>query len=83
MSNPLRLLECSKVMIMTSKYEGLPMTVLEAMALGVPLVSTPVDGLKDIIRGWCKRIFRRTTMISCHNDSMKLFLILNCKSDFL
>lgn len=49
MSNPLRLIECSKVMIMTSKYEGLPMTVLEAMALGVPLVSTPVDGLKDII----------------------------------
>lgn len=49
MNNPLKLLECSKVMIMTSKYEGLPMTVLEAMALGVPLVSTPVDGLKDII----------------------------------
>lgn len=49
MNNPLKLLADSKVMIMTSKYEGLPMTVLEAMALGVPLVSTPVDGLKDII----------------------------------
>lgn len=25
------------------------MTVLEAMALGVPIVSTPVDGLKEIV----------------------------------
>lgn len=49
MENPLKLLKDSKVMIMTSKYEGLPMTVLEAMALGVPIVSTPVDGLKDVV----------------------------------
>lgn len=26
------------------------MCVLEAMALGVPVVSTPTDGLKDLIR---------------------------------
>ena len=49
MSNPLKLLSDTKVMIMTSKFEGLPMTVLEAMALGVPVVSTPVDGLKEVI----------------------------------
>lgn len=49
MDNPLKLLYSSKVMVMTSRYEGLPMTVLEAMALGVPIVSTPVDGLKEIV----------------------------------
>ena len=48
-SNPLKILHDSKVMVMTSRWEGTPMCVLEAMALGVPIVSTPVDGLKDLI----------------------------------
>lgn len=47
--NPYKVLSCSKVMIMTSLWEGLPMCALEAMSLGVPLVSTPVGGLKEII----------------------------------
>lgn len=48
-SNPLKMLHDSKVMIMTSRWEGTPMCALEAMALGVPIVSTPVDGLKDLV----------------------------------
>ena len=48
--NPLKILHDSKVMIMTSRWEGTPMCALEAMALGVPIVSTPVDGLKDLIQ---------------------------------
>ena len=48
-SNPLKMLHDAKVMIMTSRWEGTPMCALEAMALGVPIVSTPTDGLKDII----------------------------------
>lgn len=48
-SNPLRMLHDAKVMIMTSRWEGTPMCALEAMALGVPVVSTPVDGLKVLV----------------------------------
>ena len=48
-SNPLKILRDSKVMVMTSRWEGTPMCALEAMALGVPIVSTPVDGLKVLI----------------------------------
>lgn len=48
-SNPLKILHDSKVMVMTSLWEGTPMVALEAMALGVPIVSTPTDGLKDLI----------------------------------
>lgn len=47
--NPLKILKDSKVMIMTSRWEGTPMCVLEAMGLGVPVVSTAVDGIKDLI----------------------------------
>ncbi len=49
--NPLKILHDSKVMIMTSRWEGTPMCALEAMSLGVPIVSTPTDGLVYLIEG--------------------------------
>lgn len=48
-SNPYKMLHDSKVMIMTSKWEGTPMCVLEAMSLGVPVVSTPTDGVSVVV----------------------------------
>ena len=48
-SNPLKILYSSSAMVMVSRWEGTPMCALEAMALGVPIVSTPVDGLKVLI----------------------------------
>ena len=47
--NPLKMLKDSKVMVMTSRFEGTPMTALESMALGTPIVSTPTDGMLDLI----------------------------------
>ncbi|BDZ80927.1 glycosyltransferase [Claveliimonas bilis] len=49
MENPLKVLKDAKVMVMTSRYEGTPMTALEAMALGIPIVSTPTDGMLELI----------------------------------
>lgn len=48
-SNPYKILEKSKIMLLTSRYEGTPMCALEAIALNKPIVSTPTDGLVDII----------------------------------
>lgn len=48
-SNPYKVLHDSKLMIMTSLWEGTPMCVLEAMSLGVPVVSTPTDGVKIVV----------------------------------
>lgn len=49
MSNPYGILRNAKVMLMTSRWEGLPMCALEAMALGIPIVSTPTDGMKEML----------------------------------
>ncbi len=45
-----RLLAASDVFLLTSVSEGIPVTVLEAMAAGVPVVATAVGGLPELIR---------------------------------
>lgn len=47
--NPIIYLKNAKALVMTSFWEGTPMSSLEALALGIPVISTPVDGLKDIV----------------------------------
>jgi glycosyltransferase involved in cell wall biosynthesis len=41
----------SDVVIMTSISEGLPMSILEAMGQGRPVVSTAVGGVADVVKG--------------------------------
>ena len=37
------------ILLMTSLYEGVPIVMLEAMSLGIPIVSTHVGGVKECI----------------------------------
>jgi glycosyltransferase involved in cell wall biosynthesis len=39
----------TKVLIISSRFEGLPTTLLEAMATGTPVLSTDVGGISEII----------------------------------
>lgn len=45
-----RLLPAFDVFTLTSKWEGLPRAVLEAMAAGVPVVVPAIDGLIEVIQ---------------------------------
>ncbi len=49
-SKPFKLLSSSKIMLMTSIMEGTPMCALEALSLGVPVISTKTDGMIDLIQ---------------------------------
>ncbi|MCX7713594.1 MAG: glycosyltransferase [Chthoniobacterales bacterium] len=40
---------CLDILLLTSHYEGLPMTILEAMAAGIPIVSSNIDGPAEIL----------------------------------
>lgn len=49
LNNPFEIIKESKIMILTSKFEGTPMVALEALSLGTPIVSTKTDGMVDLL----------------------------------
>lgn len=48
--NPIKIVHDSGALVLTSRWEGTPMCAMEAMAVGTPVVSTPSDGMKDLIQ---------------------------------
>ena len=50
-SDPSGIVRDADVVLMTSISEGLPMSILEAMGEGRPVVSTGVGGVPDVVRG--------------------------------
>jgi glycosyltransferase involved in cell wall biosynthesis len=45
-----RLLRAFDVFVSASRWEGLPRTIIAAMASGVPVVATPADGVVDVVQ---------------------------------
>jgi glycosyltransferase involved in cell wall biosynthesis len=45
----LEMIAAADVYIQTSRYEGLPVTILEAQALGRPVLATPVIGNEELV----------------------------------
>jgi glycosyltransferase involved in cell wall biosynthesis len=54
------------VFLLSSRYEGLPRVVVEAMALGKPVVSTPADGVVEVV------LPERTGALVPHEDGRAL-----------
>ena len=49
MSSPGYLLSAADAFLLSSISEGIPLTLIEAMAAGVPIVSTDVGGIPEVL----------------------------------
>ena len=59
-----RLMGAIDVYLMTSEFEGLPIALLEAMAIGKPVVSTDVGGIPEVLHHGVSGLLARTGAIS-------------------
>jgi len=48
-SNVYEKLKQSDIFVLSSHYEGLPLSILEAMAAGLPIIATNVGGVPDVV----------------------------------
>ncbi|MEO8324349.1 MAG: glycosyltransferase [Nitrospirota bacterium] len=84
----LKTLATLSVVVLTSRWEGLPVLVLESMGMGVPVVSMNVSGLEEIIQNEVNGMLvekRRPADLAekvqtiTTNEDLKLSLIRNAQ----
>lgn len=45
------ILKAADIYVHSSQWEGLPLSILEAMAAGLPVIATDAKGIRDIVKG--------------------------------
>lgn len=67
------ILRISDVVIIPSRIEGVPIILLEALSMGVPVIASRVGGIPGVIRDGCNGFL-------CHCDDIDCFVV---KTQFL
>ena len=68
------LLEESTIFVLSSRFEGLPISIIEAMNKGLPIVATAVGGIPEIVED------QKNGLLFQPGDSKKLSEFLNMLS---
>ncbi|HCC04143.1 MAG TPA: hypothetical protein DEP51_04730 [Clostridiales bacterium] len=68
------------IFVCASKNEGTPLTVLEAMATGIPVVSTNVGVVQEILGEYGKKYILKDRTVDCLVEKLKV--LLNNQADF-
>ena len=64
-SNLVRIYNASDVFVLPSTYEGMPLTILEAMACGVPVIAAGFSGVENILSNNKNGIILPETSAAC------------------
>ena len=77
-NNPLEYLKVADGFALCSKYEGLPISLLEALAMGAVPVCTPVGGIVNVVIDGDNGILSNTIEENDYYEALKRFLSLSC-----
>ena len=65
---------CSDAFCLTSKYEGLPISLLEALSCGITPICTAVGGIPDVITDGINGYLSERENIESYCNAIKRFL---------
>ena len=65
---------CSDAFCLTSNYEGLPISLLEALSCGVTPICTPVGGIPDVITDGVNGYLSRDISIDAYCQAVKRYI---------
>ena len=61
---------------LSSKIEGLPMTIIEAFSVGKPVLSTPVGGCRNIIQNRVNGLLSKSLQENDYYDMLEEFILM-------
>lgn len=76
-SNPLEYLSVADAYTLSSSYEGMPISLIEALGVGCIPVCTPVGGCKDIIQNGVNGLLSKDISEEAYYEILKTFLSTN------